>query len=60
MTDQSSPGQGHEATEAERPKLSRESLEAALRAGVHAAEELAAKLQDVFELPEDGQGPRFK
>ncbi|HEU4385588.1 MAG TPA: hypothetical protein VFR85_19035 [Anaeromyxobacteraceae bacterium] len=37
-----------------------ESLRVALQAGVEAAQELAAKLLNVFDLPDDGEGTRFK
>lgn len=44
----------------QRPRITREDLEVALREAVASANEVAIEIQEVFELPEDDGGPRFK
>ncbi len=51
---------GQSMDEPRRPRVSREVLEAALREAIASANEVAAKIQGVFELPDEDGGPRFK
>ena len=58
------PDDGQEQLQADRgvhpPGVTREALEAALREAVASANEVAAKIQGIFELPDDDGGPRFR
>jgi hypothetical protein len=42
------------------PRLTRDALEIALRGAVATANEVAEKIQAVFELPHEDGGPRFR